>query len=95
MCGIWALFGVENAYFRKCECSFNKIKHRGPDASRFEYDQGLKNAFLGFHRLDIINTPFGTQPMRLYQYPEISLLGNEEIYNYQNVRRRILYFMEK
>lgn len=85
MCGIWAIFGIDEEYFRKCECSFGKIRHRGPDALRFQYEADVKNAFLGFHRLAIVKTPFGIQPMRLYQFPETHLLCNGELYNYKKI----------
>lgn len=41
MCGIWALFGVENADVAKCECAFGKLRNRGPDATRFQSENAL------------------------------------------------------
>ncbi|XP_034945074.1 asparagine synthetase [glutamine-hydrolyzing] [Chelonus insularis] len=88
MCGIWAAFGIEGETLN-CVCnSFNKISHRGPDAIRIEYDDRVKNGFLGFHRLAIVDTLCGMQPMRLYEYPNIFLLCNGELYNYKHLKEQ-------
>lgn len=46
MCGIWALFGLD-AQPLACICeNFEKIKHRGPEAFKFESDTTVKVRFL-------------------------------------------------
>ena len=42
MCGIWAIFGLQDDALTYCSTSFPKIRHRGPDAWRIEYDQRIK-----------------------------------------------------
>ncbi|KAJ8688388.1 hypothetical protein QAD02_024183 [Eretmocerus hayati] len=85
MCGLWALFGL-NANSLACVCeNFSKISHRGPDAFKIEYDCRVKNAYLGFHRLSIVDSLCGMQPIRIYKYPLLFLLCNGEIYNYLRV----------
>ncbi|XP_045470040.1 asparagine synthetase [glutamine-hydrolyzing] [Harmonia axyridis] len=85
MCGIWAIFGVENPP-KFCACTFPKIGHRGPDAFRIECDRILKNSCLGFHRLAIVDPIWGMQPLRLHLYPHIMLICNGEIYNYKSLK---------
>ena len=85
MCGIWALFGLD-AQPLACICeNFEKIKHRGPEAFKFESDTTVKNGYLGFHRLAIVDNLHGMQPMRLYKYPHLFLLCNGEIYNNKEI----------
>ena len=85
MCGIWALFGLD-AQPLACICeNFEKIKHRGPEAFKFESDTAVKNGYLGFHRLAIVDNLHGMQPMRLYKYPHLFLLCNGEIYNNREI----------
>ncbi|CAK9825316.1 Asparagine synthetase [glutamine-hydrolyzing] [Anthophora retusa] len=85
MCGIWCLFGLEiPSLTHICE-HFEKIAHRGPDAFKFEFDSSVKNGYLGFHRLAIVDTLHGMQPMRLYQYPHLFLICNGEIYNHKEI----------
>ncbi|KAK0078664.1 hypothetical protein PV325_002223 [Microctonus aethiopoides] len=88
MCGIWAVFGVEGESL-SCVCNnFNKISHRGPDALRVEFDQRVKNGFLGFHRLAIVDSLCGMQPMKLNAYPKICLLCNGELFNYKQLKEK-------
>lgn len=50
MCGIWALFGITCPEQRMA--SFERIKHRGPDAWRMEYDDAIKvfpSAFIFYY----------------------------------------------
>lgn len=83
MCGIWALFGLDDQSLT-CICeNFNKICHRGPEAFKIEFDNRVKNGYLGFHRLAIVDGLYGMQPMRLLKYPHLFLLCNGEIYNYK------------
>lgn len=42
MCGIWALFGVSTDSVEHMDTSFAKIKHRGPDAWKIQYDNKVK-----------------------------------------------------
>nr|XP_031848547.1 asparagine synthetase [glutamine-hydrolyzing] isoform X1 [Nomia melanderi]XP_031848557.1 asparagine synthetase [glutamine-hydrolyzing] isoform X1 [Nomia melanderi]XP_031848565.1 asparagine synthetase [glutamine-hydrolyzing] isoform X1 [Nomia melanderi]XP_031848574.1 asparagine synthetase [glutamine-hydrolyzing] isoform X1 [Nomia melanderi] len=84
MCGIWALFGLDIPLTCMCE-NFEKISHRGPEAFKLEYDHAVKNGYLGFHRLAIVDDLRGMQPMRLIKYPHIFLLCNGEIYNYKSI----------
>lgn len=87
MCGIWALFGLDGQSL-PCICeNFEKIVHRGPEALKLESDIVVKNGYLGFHRLAIVDNLHGMQPMRLYKYPHLFLLCNGEIYNHRNISR--------
>lgn len=81
MCGIWAIFGFAEGVPVNCDCGFSRIKHRGPDAWRLQYDAEIENVVLGFHRLAIVYTPFGMQPMKIYKYPHLSVICNGELYN--------------
>ena len=57
MCGIWAYISKNKKNYYEF---FNKISHRGPDASSY---LSLKRADIGFHRLSIIEKSFnGLQP---------------------------------
>ncbi|XP_011501784.1 PREDICTED: asparagine synthetase [glutamine-hydrolyzing]-like [Ceratosolen solmsi marchali] len=86
MCGLWALFGFESNSL-SCICdNFSKISHRGPDAFKIEHDNRIKNAYLGFHRLSIVDSLCGMQPIRHYKYPLLYLLCNGEIYNCNNLK---------
>ncbi|XKL67887.1 hypothetical protein PGB90_003378 [Kerria lacca] len=94
MCGIWAIFGVETTNYEKYERAFHQIRHRGPDALRFQYENEIEKAFFGFHRLSIVCTPFGIQPMRLYQHSTVNLLCNGEIYNCHNLAKEFNFKYE-
>ncbi|XP_050520193.1 asparagine synthetase [glutamine-hydrolyzing] [Daktulosphaira vitifoliae] len=85
MCGIWALFGIDVQSLSKYDKTFAKISHRGPDAWRLEYDLKVKNVCLGFHRLAIIDSLYGMQPMKLHQYPFVSMVCNGEIFNWRQL----------
>ncbi|KAL3282297.1 hypothetical protein HHI36_005486 [Cryptolaemus montrouzieri] len=93
MCGIWAVFGLENSQ-KICACSFPKITHRGPDALRIECDRQLKNGCIGFHRLAIVDPLYGMQPLRLHQYPHTLLICNGEIYNFKSVGKEFSFEYE-
>ncbi|OAD62590.1 Asparagine synthetase [glutamine-hydrolyzing] [Eufriesea mexicana] len=81
MCGIWGLFGLKVPSLT-CICeNFEKIKHRGPEATKIEFDHMVKNGYLGFHRLMIVDNIYGMQPMKNFKYPHLTLLCNGEIYN--------------
>uniref|UniRef100_UPI00147942CB asparagine synthetase [glutamine-hydrolyzing] isoform X1 n=1 Tax=Osmia lignaria TaxID=473952 RepID=UPI00147942CB len=85
MCGIWALFGLDTQPSTHIYQNFGKITHRGPEAFRLEFDSRVKNGYLGFHRLAIVDSLCGMQPMRLYEYPHLFLLCNGEIYNHKEI----------
>ncbi|KAG7197162.1 hypothetical protein KM043_007244 [Ampulex compressa] len=88
MCGIWALFGLDTKPLT-CICeNFDKLSHRGPDAFKIEYDNRVKNGYLGFHRLAIVDGLYGMQPMRLCKYPQLFLLCNGEIYNHEKIKQQ-------
>lgn len=53
MCGIWAVFGLQDNLYSHCGTSFTKITHRGPDAWRVEYDKRVKVILLYFIYLGI------------------------------------------
>lgn len=81
MCGIWAIFGHTSNLHSYCASTFSKISNRGPDAWRLEYYNNLKNCYIGFHRLTIVDCRYGMQPMKLHQYPHSMLICNGELYN--------------
>uniref|UniRef100_F6VL61 Asparagine synthetase [glutamine-hydrolyzing] n=1 Tax=Ciona intestinalis TaxID=7719 RepID=F6VL61_CIOIN len=85
MCGIWALFGYDANDVRQFTCA-QTIAHRGPDNFRFENVSGLRSAKLAFHRLEVVGDVGGMQPMRLHQYPHLTLICNGEIYNCQKLK---------
>ncbi|KAK5646989.1 hypothetical protein RI129_005453 [Pyrocoelia pectoralis] len=86
MCGIWAIFGIESNMLKYCGSCFPKITHRGPDAWRIEYDNKIKNCCIGFHRLTIVDSTYGMQPLTLHQYPHSRLICNGELYNYLKLK---------
>jgi len=87
MCGIWAIFGSEANLHTLCAHAFTKITHRGPDAWRVEFDKNLKNCCVGFHRLTIVDSTYGMQPMKLHQFPHKMLLCNGELYNCKALKK--------
>ncbi|XP_063225721.1 asparagine synthetase [glutamine-hydrolyzing] [Bacillus rossius redtenbacheri] len=94
MCGIWALFGMASHTSIHSNTSFTKIHHRGPDAWRIEFDRRVLNACIGFHRLSIVDCLYGMQPMKLHQFPHLSLLCNGELYNCQRLREQFDFSYE-
>jgi asparagine synthase (glutamine-hydrolysing) len=80
MCGIWAVFGC-NADISDLVKSCTRIKHRGPDAFRFENIVHFRNCYFGFHHLAIQDDVYGMQPLRVHKFPNIWLVFNGEIYN--------------
>ncbi|XP_014473133.1 PREDICTED: asparagine synthetase [glutamine-hydrolyzing] [Dinoponera quadriceps] len=88
MCGIWALFGLDTDPLT-CICeNFDKISHRGPEAFKIEFDNRVKNGYLGFHRLAIVDGLYGMQPMRICRYPHLFLLSNGELYNWKKIGKQ-------
>ncbi|XP_012230239.1 asparagine synthetase [glutamine-hydrolyzing] isoform X2 [Linepithema humile] len=47
-----------------------------------------KNGYLGFHRLAIVDELYGMQPMRIHKYPQLFLLCNGEIYNWDRLGKQ-------
>lgn len=84
MCGIffyWSKSSINGYQKKKLIKSFNKIKHRGPDASRVRYHNN--NVMVGFHRLAIVDpTDDGMQP---FEDERFVLIVNGEIYNYKSL----------
>jgi asparagine synthase (glutamine-hydrolysing) len=86
MCGIWSYIALNGSkpcveeLFR----NFYKLKHRGPDSSYFET---YKNAYVGFHRLAIVNDTFSSnQPFIIEEENRtIVAIVNGEIYNYKKI----------
>ena len=82
MCGIWAIFGASEDVLNYFDCALT-IAYRGPDCFRLESIPGFGNICLAFHRLAIVDTVFGMQPMRLYSFPHLYVIYNGEIYNHK------------
>lgn len=87
MCGFLFYFSNTNKiskdYFSK---ALNKIKHRGPDFTGYEYNQDT-NVHMGHQRLSILDlSSNGNQPLsssdNLQRY---SIIYNGEIYNYREI----------
>jgi len=78
MCGIWTYISKtkKNNYYEY----FNKIAHRGPDASIY---MNYKEAAIGFHRLAIINKDM--KAMQPFIDKNLILICNGEIYNYKDL----------
>lgn len=53
----------------------------------------LQNGYLGFHRLAIVDELYGMQPMRIHKYPQLFLLCNGEIYNWERVINFVFYII--
>jgi len=83
MCGIVGITGCEDN--RRMQVSLDLIAHRGPDDEGIISGDGIT---LGHCRLSIIDAKGGRQPMSAYG-GRFSLIYNGEIYNYQNLRRRL------
>lgn len=79
MCGIWAYISSQKE-LRDYYNYFQKIKHRGPDASIYTQ---INNVAIGFHRLSILERSFnGNQP---YMIDNTIFICNGEIYNYEDL----------
>ena len=80
MCGIWAIFGASKNIADYFNCAL-KIAHRGPDFFRLDCIPNF--GVLAFHRLAIVDSSCGMQPMRIFSLPHLSLIYNGEIYNHK------------
>lgn len=45
----------------------------------------FQNVCLGFHRLAIIDSLYGMQPMKLHKFPFVTMICNGEIFNWKEV----------
>ena len=87
MCGIFAYITKGNINAKICEIlqNFNKIQHRGPDAT--DYVIIDDKIFLGFHRLAINDlSEHGMQP---FIYNDLYCICNGEIYNHKELEEMI------
>src|ERR1051325_2778349 len=89
MCGIAGFVGsrgpqAQDATLLRTMC--DAIAHRGPDDEGFFVDNGVA---LGMRRLSIIDRSGGHQPIA-NEDERIQLVFNGEIYNYRQLRDRLL-----
>ena len=80
MCGIVAQYGRLDP--EEAERMLSRLIHRGPD------DEGttrIGDAWLGHRRLSIVDVSGGKQPLRTPR-GELSLVGNGEVYNHEEIR---------
>lgn len=86
MCGIWTYIQLmkKNPSFEKLYQDFMAIKPRGPDMSNL---QTIKNAYIGFHRLAIMDPTFhANQPYTIEDGERtIIFICNGEIYNFREL----------
>lgn len=87
MCGIFCyynMFHVSPLIKKFIEPEFKKLKHRGPDNSKFE--QINSNVIFGFHRLRVNDLgSIGDQPIK---YKETHTICNGEIYNHMEIKKK-------
>ena len=84
MCGIAGCFGIEDT--TTINRMLDALPHRGPN------DQGIhvfNNMVFGHTRLSIVDVLKGHQPI-LANDGKCGIICNGEIYNYQNLRERLL-----
>lgn len=97
MCGIWGYLDLKNSadevrLFR----AFMEIINRGPDRSDFKLINESIRAFLGFHRLAIMDrTTYGDQPFTIEHRSKtknssIYVMCNGEIYNHHELSREYI-----
>ena len=69
MCGIWALFGYDltkNQVRRsKAFESAFKVACRGPDCFQMQSISAVRNSYLAFHRLCVVDETRGMQVTRI------------------------------
>lgn len=79
MCGIF--YTQDDTNIQTIEDGFSKLTHRGPDDDSLIHDH---YGSFGFHRLSIMDVSHhGMQP---FETPQIRLMVNGEIYNYQTLK---------
>lgn len=84
MCGIFGYKG-SSIPIDVLEKQFMRLHHRGPDDLRFDINPG--QAFLGFHRLAIMD--LSHQGMQPFVHKKTSLLCNGEIYNSEELKSEV------
>ena len=73
MCGIWALFGYDlsrngtDQRMKALESAF-KVACRGPDCFQIQNISAVRNCYLTFHRLCLVDPVRGMQVMLLLCY---------------------------
>eukprot|EP00914_Ancora_sagittata_P032275 GHVO01065371.1.p1 GENE.GHVO01065371.1~~GHVO01065371.1.p1 ORF type:complete len:183 (+),score=5.87 GHVO01065371.1:148-696(+) len=93
MCGIWLIFGTDQCVSKQTK-SCLEIQHRGPDCFRIESVPQLRSCAFGFHRLTLLDSLRGMQPMRLHDLPHLWLCYNGEIYNHKLVQKQFDFTYE-
>lgn len=88
------MFGIETSVAVHGNKVFPKISHRGPDAWRLEADCRLAHSCLGFHRLKVVDSVHGMQPMKLHCLPHLTLMCNGEIFNCHELEKDYGFPME-
>ncbi len=84
MCGICGVFGKTDEQTIERMCS--AMRHRGPDDSGLFCDE---RAVIGSRRLSIVDVSGGRQPLH-NEDGTIHVVCNGEIYNYPDLRKRLL-----
>lgn len=98
MCGIWVYIERKKNFTPTyLQHNFNKLKHRGPDNTRFiRFSHDMDNmgnilsVYIGFHRLSINDvSETGNQPF-IYskEEREVYTIVNGEIYNYKSLKKK-------
>lgn len=91
MCGIWGYLSKEQHSAKEMMNiyeAFYNVKSRGPDNSSLKEFNTFMNAFVGFHRLSIMDTNnSANQPFEIFQSKTrtIYISCNGEIYNYKKI----------
>ena len=90
MCGIFGIHSSsEKIQFHKLKNITSLLNHRGPDSSGIWLDDN-QNIGLGHTRLSIIDTSKkGSQPM-ISRSGRYIITFNGEIYNFEELRNRLL-----
>jgi len=92
MCGIFACIGCK-LDVKSYSNEFNKIKHRGPDASKIvKYSLKDCDVIMGFHRLAIMDTSDkGMQPFEYHSKTlDLVCICNGEIYNFKELEQELI-----
>ena len=86
MCGIAGVAGIGATDDASVvERMLERLIHRGPDAGGIDR---LDGCVLGHRRLSIVDLDHGDQPLHNERHT-VSVVANGEIYNHQDVRRRL------
>jgi asparagine synthase (glutamine-hydrolysing) len=89
MCGIAGYFGKKKIDSNRLSLTLSLMRNRGPDAQNYQsYTNRNENLYLLHSRLSIIDlSPRSNQP---YNSNDLSLIFNGEIYNYREVRQKLV-----